>query len=52
VLQTELDFVRRLRDDIESGGLDGIDEWRRFHGDAPASGAPASEAPPKGDPHP
>jgi DNA-binding PadR family transcriptional regulator len=47
VLQTELDFVRRLRDDIESGGLDGIDEWRRFHGDAPAS-----EAPPKGDPHP
>jgi hypothetical protein len=35
MLETELDFVRRLRNDIEAGDLDGIDQWRAFHAHPP-----------------
>jgi DNA-binding PadR family transcriptional regulator len=31
LLEAELDFVRRLAADIESGTLDGIDFWRAVH---------------------
>jgi DNA-binding PadR family transcriptional regulator len=32
-LAAELDFVRRLIGDLESGSLDGLDAWRGFHED-------------------
>jgi DNA-binding PadR family transcriptional regulator len=31
LFRAELEFVRRLVKDIQSGGLDGIDLWRSFH---------------------
>jgi DNA-binding PadR family transcriptional regulator len=31
MLQCELDYIRRLRDDIATGALEGLDEWRGFH---------------------
>lgn len=29
--QAELDFVRRLRADLDAGSLDGVTWWRRMH---------------------
>jgi hypothetical protein len=31
LLEAELEFVRRLVKDIESGELDGVELWRSFH---------------------
>ncbi len=31
LLETELDFARRLASDIESGALDGVDWWQAIH---------------------
>jgi hypothetical protein len=44
LFRAELEFVRRLVKDIQSGGLDGIDPWRTFHS---GDGAPSFDwAPP------
>jgi DNA-binding PadR family transcriptional regulator len=32
--EAELQFTRTLTDEIESGSIDGIDQWRAFHGPA------------------
>jgi DNA-binding PadR family transcriptional regulator len=42
LLQTELEFTRRLIADIESGDLEGVDEWRRWHEDGFAPSPPGA----------
>jgi DNA-binding PadR family transcriptional regulator len=37
LLQTELDFVRRLVRDIDDGALDGLDAWRAAYADHPTA---------------
>jgi hypothetical protein len=46
LLEAELDFVRRLAADIESGVLGGVDWWRSVH----VSGAEPVALPPFTDP--
>ncbi len=41
VMETELDFVRRLVKEIDNGSLDGIELWRSF-AEAARSGAPVA----------
>jgi hypothetical protein len=38
MVAAERDFVRKLVDEIESGSLDGMDQWRSFHVDDPEEG--------------
>lgn len=33
----ELEWVRALADDIEAGGIDGIEQWRAWHAGAPSA---------------
>jgi hypothetical protein len=42
MLAAELDFVRRLADDIRSGAFGGTDVWRRLH-ELRAEGMPFEE---------
>jgi len=43
LMETELDFVRRLIKEIEDGSLDGIELWRAFNASASAVGSDALE---------
>jgi DNA-binding PadR family transcriptional regulator len=40
LVETELDFVRQLSEDIEGGVLEGIDFWRQIHSDGPDPAIP------------
>jgi DNA-binding PadR family transcriptional regulator len=45
LLETELDFTRRLAADIRSGDLAGLDEWQSWYQDGGPAGTPHTPSP-------